>query len=235
MDIEWLLLGLLKIIVINIVLSGDNAVVIALACKSLPPEQQKKAVFYGSFGAIVLRLVLTIAAVWLLRIPFVELAGGLLLLWIALKLMQGEEQEENLEASTHLGKAIRTIIIADLVMSLDNVVAVAGAASGNYILIALGLAISIPLIIWGSKLLMVLMNRFPVIVLLGVALLGYTAGEMMLSDSQLDAWVNSLPAFLHTLIPLLLAAAVVIAGNLLKRSRQLHGNQGERTATGTRR
>ncbi|GIP26156.1 hypothetical protein J23TS9_12860 [Paenibacillus sp. J23TS9] len=235
MDIEWLLLGLLKIIVINIVLSGDNAVVIALACKSLPPEQQKRAVFYGSFGAIVLRLVLTIAAVWLLRIPFVELAGGLLLLWIALKLMQGEEQEENLEASPHLGKAIRTIIIADLVMSLDNVVAVAGAASGNYILITLGLTISIPLIIWGSKLLMVLMNRFPVIVLLGVALLGYTAGEMMLNDSHLNALVESLPPFLHILIPLLLATAVVIAGNLLKRRRYFHRNQGEQTATGTRR
>ncbi|MEC0239845.1 TerC family protein [Paenibacillus dokdonensis] len=235
MDIEWLLLGLLKIIVINIVLSGDNAVVIALACKSLPPEQQKKAVFYGSFGAIVLRFVLTIAAIWLLRIPFVELAGGLLLLWIALKLMQGEEQEENLEASPHLGRAIRTIIIADLVMSLDNVVAIAGAASGNYILIALGLAISIPLIIWGSKLLMALMNRFPVIILLGVALLGYTAGEMVLSDSQLNIWVDSLPPFMDILIPLLLAAAVVIAGNLLKRSRQLHGKQGDRTATGTRR
>ncbi|MEC0177740.1 TerC family protein [Paenibacillus favisporus] len=222
MDMEWLLLGLLKIIVINIVLSGDNAVVIALACKNLPPEQRKKAVFFGSFGAIVLRFVLTIAAVWLLQIPFVQLAGGILLLWIALKLMQGEAEGGKLEASTRLAKAIKTIMIADLVMSLDNVVAVAGAASGNYLLIALGLAVSIPLIIWGSRLLMTLMSRFPVIVIVGVALLGYTSGEMILKEKRLANITDALPHALHTIIPLVLAVGIVLGGRLLQHYRQMH-------------
>ncbi|PQP90964.1 MULTISPECIES: TerC family protein [Paenibacillus] len=227
---EWLLLGLLKIIVINIVLSGDNAVVIALACKNLPPEQRKKAVFFGSFGAIVLRFVLTIAAVWLLQIPFVQLTGGILLLWIALKLMQGEAEGGKLEGSTRLAKAIKTIMIADLVMSLDNVVAVAGAASGNYLLIALGLAVSIPLIIWGSRLLMTLMSRFPVIVIVGVALLGYTSGEMILKEKRLANITDALPHALHTIIPLVLAVGIVLAGRLLQHYRQMHES---RTDAGT--
>ncbi|OZB94500.1 TerC family protein [Paenibacillus sp. XY044] len=213
---EWLLLGLLKIIVINIVLSGDNAVVIALACKHLPPEQRKKAIFLGSSGAIVLRFVLTIAAVWLLQIPFVQLTGGIMLLWIALKLMSGEEGEEKLEASAHLGRAIKTIMIADLVMSLDNVVAVAGAASGNYVLIAVGLAVSIPLIIWGSRLLMSLMNKFPVIVILGVALLGYTAGEMILKEKRFAGFMEALPHVFYIIIPLVLAVLVVLGGRLMQ-------------------
>ncbi|MFD0698816.1 TerC family protein [Paenibacillus sp. GCM10027628] len=220
MELEWLLLGLLKIIIINIVLSGDNAVVIALACRNLPAEQQKKAIFFGSFGAIVLRVILTFVAVWMLQIPFVQVLGGIMLIWIAVKLMKNEEQEENLPSSQHLGAAVKTILIADLVMSLDNVLAVAGAANGNFLLIALGLAISIPLIIWGSRLLMALMNRFPVIVMLGVGLLGYTSGEMIMSDGAIAARMETAHPALHYVLPVLLAVAVIVVGKWLQKKQK---------------
>ncbi|CAM2844176.1 TerC family protein [Paenibacillus sediminis] len=220
MDVEWLLLGLLKIIVINIVLSGDNAVVIALACRNLPVQQQKKAIFFGSFGAIVMRIILTIVAVWMLRIPYVQFTGGILLIWIAMKLMKNEEGDEHIESSGRLGAAIKTIMIADVIMSLDNVLAVAGAASGNFILIGLGLTISIPLIIWGSNLLMKLMNRFRFIILLGVALLGYTAGEMMLSDKEVAHLVEPLGHTLHIVFPIILAALVVVFGKLMEKKQE---------------
>ncbi|WP_028548064.1 TerC family protein [Paenibacillus sp. UNC451MF] len=226
MDVQWLLLGLLQIIFINIVLSGDNAVVIALACRNLPQEQQKKAIFLGSLGAIVLRVILTFVAVWMLQIPYVQLAGGVLLLWIAIKLMKHEDNEEKLESSHKLGAAIKTIVIADLVMSLDNVLAVAGAAAGNFLLIGFGLAFSIPLIIWGSKLLMNLMNRFPVIVLLGVGLLGYTSGEMILNDKMVGHAVESLSPTLHIAIPIALAVLVIAVGKIMeKRQHQKEQEQ----------
>lgn len=213
------LVGLLKIILINIVLSGDNAVVIALACRNLPADQQKKAVVWGSFGAIALRIVLTFLAVWLLQIPFVQVAGGLLLLYIAVKLLKGGEDEDHLKSGTTISEAIKTIIIADLVMSLDNVLAVAGAAGGNLVLIGLGLAISIPLIIWGSQLLMRLMNRFPIIVWLGAGLLGYTAGEMVLSDKAVGSYLESVFPAGHYVLPIGLAAVVIVLGKMASRKK----------------
>jgi YjbE family integral membrane protein len=205
------LLGLLKIILINIVLSGDNAVVIALACRNLDAKYRKKAVFLGSFGAIALRVVLTFVAVYLLTIPFLNFIGGLLLLWIAIKLLKGED-EENIRGSSNLSGAIKTIIFADLIMSLDNVVAVAGAANGNMLLIFIGLGASIPLIIWGSQLLMTIMEKFPIIVLLGAALLGFTAGEMMLSDKAVHHFFEQLHSSIYTVFPIMLAVIVVIIG-----------------------
>jgi YjbE family integral membrane protein len=221
---EALLLGLLKIILINIVLSGDNAVVIALACRNLPSEQQKKAVFYGSFGAIGLRVILTFLAVWLLQIPFVQVAGGLLLVYIAIKLLKGEG-EDSVHSGATMGEAIKTIIIADLVMSLDNVLAVAGAAEGNLLLIGLGLAISIPLIIWGSQLLMSLMNRFPIIVWLGAGLLGYTAGEMVISDKAAVHFFETLIPAAHYIIPIGLAVIVIVVGRLLAKKEKETTNE----------
>jgi YjbE family integral membrane protein len=211
--------GLFEIILINIVLSGDNAVVIALACRNLDDKYKKKAVFLGSFGAIALRVGLTFVAVYLLQIPYLNLIGGILLLWIAIKLLKGEE-EENIEGSSNLIGAIKTIIIADLVMSLDNVVAVAGAANGNMPLILIGLAISIPLIIWGSQLLMVIMNKFPIIIILGAGLLGYTAGEMILSDRAMHHFFENLNHSFHFIIPLLLAVFVVVVGKFNSFSKK---------------
>jgi YjbE family integral membrane protein len=205
------LIGLFKIILINIVLSGDNAVVIALACRNLDVKYRKKAVFLGSFGAIALRVVLTFVAVYLLTIPFLNFIGGFLLIWIAIKLLKGED-EGNIEGSSNLSGAIKTIIFADLIMSVDNVVAVAGAANGNMLLILIGLAVSIPFIIWGSQLLMTIMDKFPIIVILGAALLGFTAGEMMLSDKAVNPFFEQLHSSIHTVYPIMLAVIVVIIG-----------------------
>jgi len=183
------ILNLLEILLINIVLSGDNAVVIALACRNLPDEHRNKAVVFGTLGAVVLRVGLTFVAVYLLTIPFLNFIGGLLLLWIAISLLKGED-DGDIKANSTLAGAIKTIIIADLVMSLDNVVAVAGAANGNILLIILGLVISIPLIIWGSQLLMKIMEKFPIIIIAGAALLGYTAGEMIFKDKAVGHYLR---------------------------------------------
>src|SRR3990172_10183999 len=174
--------GLLKIIGVNIVLSGDNAVVIALAARSLPPRQQKAAIFWGAGAAVVMRIILTIFAVALLTLPWLKLIGSLLLFWIGIKLLVPEEDEENVDASDSMIAAIKTILIADLVMSVDNVIAVAAAAGGSLTLLILGLAISIPLVIFGATMLIKVMERWPVIITLGAALLGFVAGEMAIRD-----------------------------------------------------
>jgi YjbE family integral membrane protein len=211
------LLTLLEIILINIILSGDNAVVIALACRRLPWENRKKAVLIGTIGAVGLRVVLTFIAVYLLTIPFVNIIGSLLLIWIAIKLLRGEDQED-VKASTSLFEAIKTIIIADLVMSLDNVLAVAGVAGGSIVLIVLGLVISIPLIIWGSQILMKIMERFPIIVTLGAGLLGYTAGEMIFKDKAAANLFEDINPSLHLIIPILLAFLVIFIGKFSSHS-----------------
>lgn len=207
-------LALAQIILINIVLSGDNAVVIALACRSLPPEQQKKAILAGSVGAIVLRIVLTFFAVYLLTLPYLKLVGAALLLWIGIGLLKGDDDEGDLEGHSGLMAAIKTIIIADLVMSLDNVIGVAAAAKGNIVLLVLGLGISIPLIIYGSTIILKLMTRFPVIITLGAALLGWVAGEMAVSDPSIAAWSDAHHS-VHTIAPILGAVLVVAAGKWL--------------------
>jgi YjbE family integral membrane protein len=185
-------IGLLKIIGVNIILSGDNAVVIALAARSLPAKQQKAAVLWGSGAAVVMRIVLTIFAVALLTLPWLKLVGSLLLFWIGVKLLIPEHGDENVSASDNLIAAIKTILIADLVMSIDNVIAVAAAAQGSYTLLILGLAISIPLVVFGSTLLLHLMEKWPVIITIGGGLLGFVAGEMLVSDPALKDWLTGL-------------------------------------------
>jgi len=185
-------IGLAKIIGVNIILSGDNAVVIALAARSLPAKQQKQAVIWGSLAAIVMRVVLTLFAVALLQVPWLKLIGSLLLFWIGIKLLIPEEGDEEIAASDQLISAIKTILIADLVMSLDNVIAVAAAAGGSVVLLILGLAISIPLVIFGATLLLKLMERFPVIITIGAGLIGWVAGEMLVADAALEGWFTSL-------------------------------------------
>jgi YjbE family integral membrane protein len=211
----WLALS--QIILINIVLSGDNAVVIALASRSLPPKQQKMAILCGSVGAIVLRVILTFFAVYLLSLPYLKLAGAALLLWIGVNLLKGEDGDEELQGHSNLTAAIKTIIIADLVMSLDNVIGVAAAAKGNIVLLVVGLGISIPLIIYGSTLILKLMTRFPVIVTIGAALLGWVAGEMAFSDPAIKAWAEG-HHNLHYIPPVIGALAVVAVGKWLSRA-----------------
>ncbi|MEJ8837180.1 TerC family protein [Ramlibacter sp. AN1133] len=207
--------ALMQIILINIVLSGDNAVVIALACRSLPPKQQKNAIIFGSIGAIVLRVILTFFAVFLLSQPYLKLVGAALLLWIGIGLLKGDDGEEDIESNAGLMAAIKTIIIADLVMSLDNVIGVAAAAKGNVPLLIIGLVISIPLIIFGSTIILKLMNRFPIIITIGAALLGWVAGEMAVSDPAIKAYVDANMHYLHTVAPAVGAVIVVALGKYL--------------------
>lgn len=209
-------IALLQIIMINIVLSGDNAVVIALACRSLPAHQQKKAIIFGSVGAIVLRLILTFFAVYLLTLPYLKLIGAALLLWIGIGLLKGDDDDEELEGHSNLAGAIKTIVIADLVMSLDNVIGVAAAAKGNVLLLVLGLVISIPLIIFGSTLILKLMTRFPIIITLGAGLLGWVAGEMALSDPAINVWAAQQHT-LHIVAPVAGALLVIALGKYLAK------------------
>jgi YjbE family integral membrane protein len=216
-------IGLVKIIWINIILSGDNAVVIALAARALPPHQQRMAVLFGSGAAVVLRILLTIVAVQLLAMPYLQIVGGLLLLWIGVQLL-GDEDEGEGEAKEHgsLLAAVRTILIADLVMSLDNVIAVAAAAKGSFLLLILGLAISIPLVIFGSTLMIKLMERFPIIVVLGAALIGWVGGETIASDFIFKDYVAA-NGWVHYVAAAAGAALVIVLGKLIQaRARQQH-------------
>jgi len=209
-------IGLLKIIWINIILSGDNAVVIALAARSLPPHQQQKAILFGSGAAVVLRIGLTVVAAWLLGLSFLQIVGGCLLLWIGVQLLSEDEGDEG-ESKEYgsLMAAVRTILIADLVMSLDNVIAVAAAAKGSMVLLILGLAISIPLVIFGSTLMIKLMERFPIIVTFGAALIGWVGGETIVSDVILKDFVAA-NGWLHYAGPVAGAVFVVGVGKMLQ-------------------
>ncbi len=211
----WLSLG--QIMLVNIVLSGDNAVVIALAARSLPETQRKQAVVWGSVAAIVMRVILTIVALEMLRLPYLKLAGSGLLFWIALKLLTPEDSEgDGIENHNNLTGAIRTILIADLVMSLDNVLAVAAAAKGDNLLLMLGLGISIPLVIFGSTVILRLMDRFPIIITAGAAILGYVAGEMLITEPALaDNPLLSESGWLHRALPLASAGLVIVLGKWL--------------------
>ncbi|MBQ0131858.1 MAG: TerC family protein [Comamonas sp.] len=211
----WVALG--QIIIIDILLGGDNAVVIALACRKLPPAQRAKGIIWGTFGAIILRVILIAFAMTLLQLPFLKVVGALLLVWIGIKLVAPDEEgHDNIEGSDKLLAAIKTIIVADLVMSVDNVIAIAGAAqsSGEHqmLLIVLGLLISIPIIVWGSQFVIKLMERFPLIIVAGGMLLGWIAGGMLVTDpvfTNPEKWLwmpklgtmdeNSLPVISNTL------------------------------------
>ncbi|NOT19589.1 MAG: TerC family protein [Sideroxydans sp.] len=206
-----------KIIMIDLLLSGDNAVVIALACRNLPEAQRRKGIMYGVGGAIGLRVVLTFFAVSLLSLPYLKLIGAALLIWIGIKLILPDEEghgEGNIKADTQLWGAIKTIIIADFVMSLDNVLGVAAAAKGNVGLLVFGLLISIPLIAWSSQLVLKLIDRFPFIIMAGGALLGYVAGEMLVTETVLQPLVET-RHWMHWLVPAVCAVLVLAAGKWL--------------------
>jgi YjbE family integral membrane protein len=209
-------LGLLQIIWIDIILSGDNAVVIALACRRLPRHQQKVAILAGTGAAIALRVTMASVVTLLLEISWLKLIGSVLLLWIAVKLLAPQDEEGGDGASiNNLWQAIRTIVIADFVMSLDNVIGIAAAAKGSVLLLALGLMISIPLIVFSSTVILRFMGRYPWIVTLGGALLGYIAGEMAVTDRAVTGWIADHAPALHTVGPILGIVFVVVVGKLL--------------------
>ena len=209
-------IGLVKIVWINIILSGDNAVVIALAARSLPPAQQKKAIMFGSGAAVVLRIVLTVVAAKLLELSFLQVIGGCLLLWIGYQLLSGGGDEEGAsKGNGSMLAAIRTILIADLVMRLDNVIAVAATAQGNMVLLILGLAISIPLVIFGSTLMIKLMDRFPIIITVGAALIGWVGGETIVNDNLLHGYTQAHP-WLHYAAAAAGAVLVVAVGKWMQ-------------------
>ena len=215
-------IALLKIIWVNILLSGDNAVVIALAARSLPVRQQRMAILGGSGAAIVLRVALTLFAVQLLQYPYLKLVGSVLLLWIGVQLLTSDDGEGDVKASDSLGAAIRTILVADLVMSLDNVIAVAAAANSapeeaRTALLVIGLALSIPLIIFGSTLLLKLMQRFPIIITLGAGLLGFVAGEMALTDPSIAHIFKPYGHWLEYGLAIVCAVFVVLLGKYLSK------------------
>ncbi|SEM89390.1 integral membrane protein, YjbE family [Luteibacter sp. UNCMF331Sha3.1] len=185
--------GLAAIILLDLVLAGDNAIVIALAARNLPRHLQKKAVFWGTFGAIAIRILLTFAVIWLLKLPGLMLAGGLLLLPIAWKLLKHEEHDPDISAASGFWSAIRTIVVADALMGLDNVLAIAGAAKGHMGLVVLGLAISVPLVVWGSTLILRLIERFPIIVYIGAGAIAWTAARMIAHDHLVAPWFDARP------------------------------------------
>lgn len=218
----WAALG--SIILANVLLSGDNAVVIAMAARGLPARQQKKAIVFGSGAAIVMRIVLTLIAVKMLGLPWLKLVGGVALLWIGANLMSDEQEQHDQEAQPiGIGAAVRTILVADLVMSLDNVLAVAAAAQGNTPLLVIGLAVSIPLIVFGSTLVLKVMERFPVIIVAGAALLGWLAGEMMLTDPAIPPRLGEPSESAVRVAGVVGAILVVIAGKLLQRRTKSRG------------
>ena len=208
-----------QIVLIDVLLSGDNAVVVALACRSLPERQRKMGIFWGVGGAIALRIALTFFAVSLLSIPYLKIVGAALLLWIGVKLVQPQHDEDGheIKAAGSLLGAIRTIIIADLVMSLDNVIAVAAAARDSLFLLIFGLALSIPLMVWASRLILRLMDRFPSIILLGGALLGWVGLSMAVHDPVVKEWVAAQAPWLNYAAPPAGALLVAMVGKLLAR------------------
>ena len=214
--------ALLSIIVANILLSGDNAVVIALASRNLPPSQQKKAIFWGSAAAIILRVVLTVTAVQLLALPYLKIIGAILLVYIGVQLLADSDDEAEMHGHSNIWGAIRTILVADLVMSLDNVIAVAAAAQKGpeetrLILLIIGLGLSIPLIIFGSTMLLKVMDRFPVIITLGAGLLGLLAGGMLVEDPAIKDSIQGAMEDAHMIFEGVGVAIVILLGNYFKR------------------
>lgn len=221
MDAGSFLTGLFSIIIIDLVLAGDNAIVIGMAARNLPRDKQKKAIFWGTGGAIIIRALLTLIVVWLFKIPLLMMAGGLFLIWIAFKSLIQKKKHGNIKEGQTLFEAIRTIVIADIVMGLDNVLAIAGASHGNYILVILGLIISVPIIIWGSTLIIKFIDRYPFIIYIGAGVLAYTAGKMITEDRTLYPYIGDEWFIKYSIIAAIIAAVLIIGWQInLKRQRE---------------
>jgi YjbE family integral membrane protein len=211
----------IEIVLINVLLSGDNAIVIAMASGQLPPEQRKRAVWWGAMAAVGLRCVLTLVAIKLLQVPFLQAIGALLLFYIAVKLLAeagGQQEMHTVKKAKTIGQAIWTIVVADFVMSLDNVLAIAAVAEGDSVLILLGIALSIPMIIWGSQILGTLLQKFPALSYIGAALLAYAAGGMLMHDPGMDQWLFHGSKTLAEAIPLLCVPLVIALAIVKKKA-----------------
>jgi YjbE family integral membrane protein len=227
---EWLTMDMLSalavIVVIDLVLAGDNAIVIGMAARNLPKQQQTKAIIWGTVGAVVIRAIATLAVVWLLEIPGLLFVGGLFLLWIAYKLLVDEKDHGNIKAGVSLAAAIRTIIIADAVMGIDNVLAVAGAAHGSYGLVVAGLIISVPIMVWGSTFVLKIMDRFPSAIIIGAGVLALTAGKMIVEEPFVHNFLGD-SGLLKWTIVIVIIVALVGAGMLKKGKRPKPQVRGE--------
>ena len=215
------LLQILQIVWINILLSGDNAVVIALACRTLPARERKWGVILGAGAAVIMRIIFTIMVMEMMEIPYLKLVGGLLLLWIAVKLVIDDNDESNIHAASTIWNAVRTIAVADMVMSLDNVVAIAAAAKGSVPLIAFGLVLSVPLIVFGATLIITVLQRFPLLVWAGAALLGWVAGELIASEPAIHALSASWTGGMGETIGGAIGAIVVLGLGFVLKQRDL--------------
>lgn len=219
---SWdLIVSILSIIIINIVLSGDNALVIGMASRRLDPDQRRKAIILGGGGAILLRIGFTALAVFLLKIPFLQVVGGLILTWIAYQVLSEEDEDQDVKAGESLWFAVRTIITADVVMSLDNVLAIAGAAHGSYTLYIAGVVLSMPPILFGSELLARLMNRYPFITVIGAVVLTITAARMVVDEKAIDDWLGSYHLIGLVGVAIVLTLAVLIPYYIHQRRRAL--------------
>ncbi|MGZ7442476.1 TerC family protein [Paenibacillus sp. TH7-28] len=212
-------LSLVNIIFIDLILAGDNAIVIGMAARKLPRSVQKKAIIYGTAGAVILRIAATLIVVWLLGIPWLLAAGGLMLIFIAYKVLADEGDHDSIEAKDKLWPAVRTIVIADAAMGLDNVIAVAGASQRHMVLVVIGLMISVPIVVWGSTLFIKLLEKFPWIAYLGAAVLAYTAGHMITEEPHFLAFFADNPILRYGLIAVVICG-VLLAGFLKKRRQQ---------------
>lgn len=218
--------ALLSIVLIDLVLAGDNAVVIALAVRNLPPKQKKWGIILGAGAAVMLRVVCTMFVAQMLRIPLLKFIGGALIAWIAVKLLTQEHEEEKVDQASNLIQAIKLIVIADIVMSLDNMLAVGGASKGNMFLLLFGLGMSIPLVVGTSSLLSMLMAKYPIIVIIGSAVLGKVAGEMMTTDALVVKWF-ALPHYVTYIAEAVFAVGVVVVGKLIMRRRKARKDAAE--------
>lgn len=212
--------ALFSLVIIDLVLAGDNAIVIGLAARRLPKAQQKKAIIWGTFGAIIIRATATIFVVWLLKIPGLHFVGGVLLVWIAYKLLT-DESEHDLKAGTTFWGAIKTIIIADAMMGLDNVLAVAGAANGHPLLVIIGLLISVPIVVWGSTIILKWMERYPIIITFGAGVLAFTAAKMITEEDFLAGVFGDNPVIKWSFIAIVIIS-VIFAGKFKQKLAEQH-------------
>ncbi len=214
------LMALGSIVILDLVLAGDNAVVIAMASRNLPEAIRKKAIYIGTAGAIIIRLLMTLLAVWILTVPFLQAIGGLVLIPIAIKLLKPDKKEEEIETKDNFWAAIKTIIIADAAMGIDNVLAIAGVAAGDFLLVILGILISVPIVVWGSQIIGVWMQKQPLLIYIGAGILAWTAGAMILHDKIVGGYLNVVLGGNGYLIPAVVTVAVLARGYFLARAKK---------------